>query len=282
MLERQLCQWGWRATALDRPAVATATLAAAAAAGDPYDVALIDATMPDGDGIQFAKSLRDPTVQPQPRTVLITSVAGVGAAMHDPQLDAVITKPIRGSHLLELLRSLAGAPRAETAEPAPRPRYVPARTLAGLRVLVAEDNEVNRMVVMRVLKKLGLRADAVASGDAAVVAVATKHYDLVLMDGQMSAWTTIWPSRSNPTIWLRASCTGCASKPRPAPDADSSPPHGAWINAAGSNCPGRSIRRCSTRRRGSTTRDRGASGTRSCRNAARRPTSDRPPTHRRT
>ena len=64
MLERQLCQWGWRATALDRPAVATATLAAAAAAGDPYDVALIDATMPDGDGIQVAKSLRDATVQP--------------------------------------------------------------------------------------------------------------------------------------------------------------------------------------------------------------------------
>ena len=57
--------------------------------------------------------------------------------------------------------------------------------LTGRRVLVAEDNEVNQMVVGELLRRLGCWADLVDNGHAAVLAVAGGGYDLVLMDCQM-------------------------------------------------------------------------------------------------
>ena len=66
-----------------------------------------------------------------------------------------------------------------------RPARAPAPDLAGLRVLVAEDNRINQSVALRVLDRLGVRADVVADGAAAVQAVGAGAYDAVLMDIQM-------------------------------------------------------------------------------------------------
>jgi PAS domain S-box-containing protein len=68
----------------------------------------------------------------------------------------------------------------------PTARGTPARfSGCTARILMAEDNSVNRMVALGILKKLGLRADAVANGAEAIKALETLPYDLVLMDVQM-------------------------------------------------------------------------------------------------
>jgi two-component system sensor histidine kinase/response regulator len=183
--ERQLTPWGWRTAQLERPELALEMLRAAAAESDPFAVVLVDADMPGHDGLCVARELRAASLEPRPRIVLMTTVGSLGAAMREPELDGVVTKPIRGHHLRGLLTSMHDdigtvpeVSRERAAEPLPR-------RCAGARVLVAEDNKVNQMVVLRTLRKLGVRADAVATGDAAVIAVASKRYDLVLMDGQM-------------------------------------------------------------------------------------------------
>ena len=72
----------------------------------------------------------------------------------------------------------ARAPAALAAEPAAGATA----SLAGARILVVEDNAVNRKVALRMLERLGVRADTAADGRQALAAIEEHAYDLVLMD----------------------------------------------------------------------------------------------------
>jgi len=88
--------------------------------------------------------------------------------------------PVRRAHLEKLL-----AGRPGLAAPAPAPLSGPPAALAGLRVLLAEDNLVNQRVAVAVLKKLGVAPDLAVNGREAVAAARHGQYDLILMDCQM-------------------------------------------------------------------------------------------------
>ena len=98
----------------------------------------------------------------------------VGTAGADLQL------PVRADRLTERLLEALGAP-APRAEPGPEPAATPPRA----RILVAEDSEVNRMLMLRQLERLGIAADVVGNGREAIAAVAGHDYPLILMDLRM-------------------------------------------------------------------------------------------------
>lgn len=153
------------------------------AAGERFDMCITDMHMPDMDGVEFAKAaLLHQTDLP---IVLMSSVHMRGAA-HLRDFTSVLVKPARQSVLFDALIQAAHkrtlprerAPRKSSFDPQMAARHP-------LRVLLAEDNEVNTKVALRMLAGFGYRADIAADGIEAVEAVKRQPYDVILMDVQM-------------------------------------------------------------------------------------------------
>ncbi|MCU0864013.1 MAG: response regulator [Planctomycetes bacterium] len=133
----------------------------------------------DGQGIAM---LRRHHPEPMPLLVLAPAGFRIGdAELLRPELTAVLRQPLRPSRLLAAVEALLGhqLTRAATAAPA-TPDSFP-----GLRVLVAEDTNINRRVAVEQLRRLGCAVDEARDGNEALAKVREQHFDLVLMDLQM-------------------------------------------------------------------------------------------------
>jgi signal transduction histidine kinase/DNA-binding response OmpR family regulator len=185
--------WGLRADTAADAREALDRLRAAAAAHDPYAIAVVDLQMPGMDGVELARAVKaeDPL-----RDIALLMLSSSGEPLPDADADlfvAHIRKPVRRARLYEALaratraRPEAGAAVAERAAPAaPVPRTKPARAQGhGARLLVAEDNPVNQVVAARMLERHGYRIDVVPNGREAVDALARDEYAAVFMDCQM-------------------------------------------------------------------------------------------------
>jgi CheY-like chemotaxis protein/HPt (histidine-containing phosphotransfer) domain-containing protein len=107
--------------------------------------------------------------------------------MEEIGFSSYLTKPVRQSDLFDCLAAVLAGQNMWQAMSSPvlrANRYPVLNQMTG-RILLAEDNITNQNVAVGILKKMGLRAEAVADGEEAVKALETIHYDLVLMDVQM-------------------------------------------------------------------------------------------------
>jgi CheY-like chemotaxis protein/HPt (histidine-containing phosphotransfer) domain-containing protein len=150
--------------------------------------AILDMQMPDMDGADVARAIKADETLKDTRLVLLTSLGQRGDArqMEEIGFSAYLMKPARQSDLFDSLSAvLAGMPVSRGARHIVTRHAVREMRRGAIRILLAEDNVTNQQVALGILKKLGLRADAVADGAEAIRALETIAYDLVLMDVQM-------------------------------------------------------------------------------------------------
>jgi len=188
ILTRMALRWGMR------PATLPSALEALDRVrhGEQFDLALLDMSMPGMDGLALAEAIRE-RCSPQALPIVMLSSLGQRLALpagHRAGLSAYLCKPIKAGELFAtLVRVLQQPPPAAAvagpAVPAALPRPQRLADRLPLRVLVAEDNPVNQRVVLRLLERLGYRADLAANGLEVIDAVERQGYDLVLMDIQM-------------------------------------------------------------------------------------------------
>ena len=152
----------------------------------PFSLVLLDAQMPGMDGFAVADAIRHDPHLAGSMIVMLTSsgLRGDAARCRELGIEAYLAKPIRQADLLDTIRRVIGQqPRAETR------RLVTIHSVREsqrrLRVLVAEDNAVNRLLAVRLLEKRGHEVVVAATGTAALEALESQSFDLVLMDVQM-------------------------------------------------------------------------------------------------
>ena len=178
-------------TAADGPQALTA-VAAAQQCQKPYDLVLIDWKMPLMDGIQTLRHMHDVQQLQVPATIMVTAYGreeALGAAERQGvALKSVLTKPVMASQLLEAIgcaidrKGLTGHRSTAMAQDSQNAM----RHLAGKRMLLVEDNEINQELALELLRNARVEAVLATNGREALDRLEhDARFDCVLMDCQM-------------------------------------------------------------------------------------------------
>jgi two-component system sensor histidine kinase/response regulator len=186
IVHRQAISWKMRNGSAQGGKAALETLRAAARAGDPFHIAIIDMQMPEMDGLSLARAIKaDPEIAAT-HLVMLTSLGHLPEERRwrESGIASYLVKPVKETRLYDtlvsILRGAASLAKRGTGANAGKPA-----ASRSTRVLVAEDNIVNQKVTLRQLQKLGYSADAVANGLEVIEAIKHIPYDVILMDCQM-------------------------------------------------------------------------------------------------
>jgi signal transduction histidine kinase/DNA-binding response OmpR family regulator/HPt (histidine-containing phosphotransfer) domain-containing protein len=172
----------------------------AADRNEPYEIVFVDWQMPDMDGIETGKRIRAlPKLPTPPHLVMVTAYGReeVLKQAADAAFESVLIKPVTPSMLFDSAVEALGA-HHETARDVQAGPGVDneLRRLRGARILLVEDNDLNREVALGLLEDADLTIDAAENGAVAVQMVNLNGYDLVLMDMQMPVMDGVTATRT--------------------------------------------------------------------------------------
>jgi PAS domain S-box-containing protein len=190
ILRHQLFAWKMEKGSAASGFEALKILRAAAAAGNPYHLALLDMQMPEMDGLTLAHAIKSEPEIAATRLIILTSL---GKMMTTEEfkaagIDAYLVKPVKQSRLFDAVVTTMQAATADglggAAEP-DRPALPLDPSLPQLRIIVAEDNDVNTKVALGQLHRLGYGARAVTNGFEVLEALEDDPCDVIFMDCHM-------------------------------------------------------------------------------------------------
>ncbi|MGQ9879710.1 MAG: response regulator [Armatimonadota bacterium] len=148
----------------------------------PFDVVVLDYQMPGMHGMEIARQIRASDHNERCKIILLSSVGSVvDRETKSTGADVCLAKPVRRSQLYNALCEVTGVADDKAVPHSPSSE----RRASGVRVLLVEDNEVNRKLALHMLKRLGCSVEVATNGQEAVQMTASRAYDVVFMDVQM-------------------------------------------------------------------------------------------------
>ncbi len=192
ILHEQISSWGFLVSTASSGEEALDMLYAAANRGEPFHLAVLDMNMTGMGGHDVARTIKDSAKLKSTALILLTSMCDTETSRLDGnEFIATLTKPVRQSQLLDAVvlafPSVAvSSRRAERNDDKARVRRrIPKIINSGVRILLAEDNEINQEVAREILLGAAVGCQTVANGRLALEALQKEPFDLVLMDCQM-------------------------------------------------------------------------------------------------
>jgi signal transduction histidine kinase/DNA-binding response OmpR family regulator/ligand-binding sensor domain-containing protein/HPt (histidine-containing phosphotransfer) domain-containing protein len=184
ILQRLLTHWRAEPACVASGDEALVAMKEASERSKPYQVVLTDMNMPEMDGLTLTEQIRRLPALAATAVILLTSGARSTDRGRSVELGVTsyLPKPVRRQELLASLLAACGyradaGPALEAASALPR--------RPELRILMAEDNRVNQLVATGLLQKMGHTVAIANNGKEALALLATRSFDLVLMDIQM-------------------------------------------------------------------------------------------------
>ena len=182
IIQLQVESWGMKSSILNSGEEALQRIEK----GEKFDVALFDYHMPFMDGIRLSHEIRKYENAKDVPIIILTSI-GRKEQLTDydrTNLAGFLSKPIKHSQLQEILINVLSGKEKGKKDKFLKEVMIDKKlgSQMPLRILLAEDNVVNQRVALRMLERLGYRADVAASGKEAVESVRNINYDIILMD----------------------------------------------------------------------------------------------------
>jgi len=195
ILSHQLEGWGMRVTSTSSGAETLELLAETGPGSETFDIMLLDMSMPGMDGLELAQAVGQLPAYCNVPIIILSSLSRADLSAEQAQIASHdwLTKPVRQARLHDVLKSVLSNEAAKARAVNPTPPLAPADDgtdndsveFSGLRILLADDNAVNRDVAIAMLESSDYLITSVCNGAQAVEAVKTKSYDVVLMDCRM-------------------------------------------------------------------------------------------------
>lgn len=180
IMEAQLTQWKFVPLVAGSAKQALELLTS----GPKIDLVISDMNMPEMDGIQLARSIRE--IHPAMRIILLSSIGSEQSRSEAHLFNVVLTKPAKHhtlyKHIVDQLKNIAVTKEPQKAKTQLSVDFAKQHPM---EILIAEDNYVNQKLTIHILNKMGYKPEVAANGHEVLNCVARKKYDMILMDIQM-------------------------------------------------------------------------------------------------
>ncbi|MFN3579620.1 MAG: response regulator, partial [Pseudomonas sp.] len=186
VLQQQCSAWGMQTQCVSTGKEALALLRTQAHLGNPFEILLVDQSMPGMSGLELASRIKDdPAIKHHLMIIMLTGISQSPSRViaRNAGIRRILSKPVAGYTLRTTLIDEWQQHNLQRQQQLAEDTDLP--EVSQFRVLVAEDNTISTKVIRGMLGKLGMQVHSVQNGNQAVLEAQTGHYDLILMDCEM-------------------------------------------------------------------------------------------------